>query len=268
MSNAIRYQVMPPLSQEEYQELHDDIRENGVLVPIVEDEDGVIIDGHHRSKIASELGIPCPVETVSDKSDAEKRGMAFTLNLKRRHLDREQRRALIAESLKTDPQLSNREHARRTGASDKTVGTLRGEMEESAEIPHFEKRVDPRTGNASQPTSPPRREPEPAGQVGPDEEISAANVIGADDLAELNHPASEPAPAGKPEPPKPRRSPITDDANRIGWEIRTAFEKLEKLTEDDRYNTNKEKVTPLLRGHLQYTIETAQKVLDNLAKEN
>src|SRR5699024_8933359 len=145
----VRYQVMPPLSSEEYQELHDDIKVNGVLEPIHVDEEGVVIDGHHRSKIANELGIPCPVITHDDLGDAGKRSLAFTLNLKRRHLNREQRRALIAESLKADPQLSNREHARRTGASDKTVGTARGDMEASAESPHFDKRLDPRTGTAS-----------------------------------------------------------------------------------------------------------------------
>jgi len=46
-----------------------------------------------------------------------------------------------AESLKSDPQLSNREHARRTGATDKTVGVVRGELESTAEIPQSETRV-------------------------------------------------------------------------------------------------------------------------------
>ena len=68
MSSAVRYQVMPPLSSEEYQELHDDIKVNGVLEPIHVDEEGVVIDGHHRSKIANELGIVCPVITQDRKS--------------------------------------------------------------------------------------------------------------------------------------------------------------------------------------------------------
>jgi len=78
----------------------------------------------------------------------------------------------------------------------------------------------------------------------------------------------EPEPAAKAEPRKPRRTPITDDASRIGWEIRKIAEKLEALTEDDRYDTNKEKVTPLLRGHLQFVIETATTILDDLTKED
>ena len=67
-----------------------------------------------------------------------------------------------AESLKSDPQLSNREHERRTGTHKNTVQAVREELEGSGQIAHFEKRQDPRTGNLSQPASqPPRPEPEP-----------------------------------------------------------------------------------------------------------
>lgn len=40
------------------------------------------------------------------------------------------------------------------------------------------------------------------------------------------------------------------------------------LTEDDRWSASKEKVTPRLRGHLQYVIETATNVLDDLTQED
>lgn len=65
-----------------------------------------------------------------------------------------------AESLKSDPQLSNREHARRTGANHETVGAVRKGMESTGEIRQSETRVsgDGRVRPASQP---PRPEPEP-----------------------------------------------------------------------------------------------------------
>ena len=44
-----------------------------------------------------------------------------------RHLSREQRRALVAESLRSDPILRDRDHARRCGADHKTVGRVRAE---------------------------------------------------------------------------------------------------------------------------------------------
>ena len=45
----------------------------------------------------------------------------------RRHLSREQKRELIAESLRSDPILRDRDHARRCGASPTTVGRVRAE---------------------------------------------------------------------------------------------------------------------------------------------
>ena len=262
MSSAVRYQVMPPLSSEEYQELHDDIKVNGVLEPIHVDEEGVVIDGHHRSKIANELGIPCPVITHDDLDDAGKRSLAFTLNLKRRHLNREQRRALIAESLKSDPQLSNREHERRTGTHKNTVQSVRKELESTGQIAQSNERLsgDGRVRPASQPN----RDPEPSPAPG----ISSKEVDEINQLPTEQPTMEQPEPEAKAEPRKPRRTPITDDASRIGWEIRKIAEKLEALTEDDRYDTNKEKVTPLLRGHLQFVIETANTVLDDLTKED
>lgn len=172
------YQVMPPLDPDVYQNLYDDIRVNGVHTPIHVDENGVIIDGHHRSKIANELGIPCPVITRDDLDDAQKRSMAYSLNLHRRHLNREQKRELIAQSLKDDPQLSNREHARRTGVSDKTVGSVRGDLESTAEIPQSAERVsaDGRVRPASQPPHP----------------------IGPGDLDELNTPRPDESKIVKP----------------------------------------------------------------------
>ena len=260
MSSAVRYQVMPPLSSEEYQELHDDIKVNGVLEPIHVDEEGVVIDGHHRSKIANELGIPCPVITHDDLDGAGKRSLAFTLNLKRRHLNREQRRALIAESLKSDPQLSNREHARRTGASHPTVNDVRESLEASGAL---EKLTN---GTTSDGRSYPLSRPAPQPDTAPG--ISIEEVEELNQLPTEQPTMEQPEPEAKAEPRKPRRTPITDDASRIGWEIRKIAEKLEALTEDDRYDTNKEKVTPLLRGHLQFVIETANTVLDDLTKED
>ena len=275
MSTSVKYQVMPPLSPDEYQELHDDIDHRGVVEPIHVDESGVVIDGHHRKRIADELGIECPKIVHDDLSDAGKRSLAFTLNLKRRHLNREQRRALIAESLKSDPQLSNREHARRTGADHKTVQAVREESESTGEIPQSETRVsgDGRVRPSSQPTRP---KPEPE-----EPELPQATALAQSDLDELNAEPPTWQPAGhmrdtdladlkktKEEPQKPRRTPITDDATRIGWEIRKAAEKLEKLTTDDRWSHNTEKMTPLLRGHLQYAIETATNAINDLTRKD
>jgi len=82
------YQVLPDLADEEYQALKSDIAENGVQVDIAVDEDGKIIDGHHRVRACNELGIEDYPRTVyPGLSDQEKRDLAYKLNLQRRQVD-------------------------------------------------------------------------------------------------------------------------------------------------------------------------------------
>lgn len=150
-------QVMPDLSAEEERELEESILTHGVLEPIKVDEHGTIIDGHHRQKIAKRHNLPCPHVVMSGFTDAEKRTLALTLNLDRRHLSREQRREVLAKSIKADPQLSDRAHAQRTGSSDKTAGAVRRDLEANAEIPHSSDRV---TANGK-PAPGPKPKPKP-----------------------------------------------------------------------------------------------------------
>jgi len=129
LGDATPFQLLPELSAEEYTALRESIAADGILVPIQVDEDGVILDGHHRHAIAAELGIDCPRIVVSKlDTDTEKRTVALALNLSRRHLNREQTRQVIAASIAADPHLSDREHARRCGCSPTTVGTVRRRM--------------------------------------------------------------------------------------------------------------------------------------------
>lgn len=46
-SKIIRYQLLPDLTEEEYEALKADIAERGVMVPIELDEQGNVLDGHH-----------------------------------------------------------------------------------------------------------------------------------------------------------------------------------------------------------------------------
>lgn len=52
-----RYRLMPPLSQDEYDMLKADIAVRGVQVPVEFDDQGNVLDGHHRLKACRELGI-------------------------------------------------------------------------------------------------------------------------------------------------------------------------------------------------------------------
>lgn len=128
MTAPVLFQFMPPLLPSVYSALAESIREHGVQVPVLVDENGAIIDGHHRDRIASELGIDCPREVREGLTDAEKRTLAITLNRDRRHLTRSEIQALVAESLKADPDLSDRAHAQRIGVSPTTVGKVRDQV--------------------------------------------------------------------------------------------------------------------------------------------
>ena len=271
MSTSVKYQVMPPLSPDEYQELHDDIAHRGVIEPIHVDESGVVIDGHHRKRIADELGIECPKIVHDDLSDAGKRSLAFTLNLKRRHLNREQRRALIAESLKSDPQLSNREHARRTGASHPTVNDVRAEMENDGRLEKFTSRTsgDGRVRPSSQPTRP---KPEPE-----EPELPQATALPQSDLDELNAEPPTWQPAGhlrdtdlndlkkeKTQQDQPRAEAITNQFTSAISDLARVANRFRRIADDKNFPRNKEKVAAMHRHDLNRLIGELQTIADEI----
>ncbi|GIV22163.1 MAG: hypothetical protein KatS3mg023_3914 [Armatimonadota bacterium] len=80
---------MPPLSECEYEALKADIAEHGVLVPIVLDAHGAVVDGHHRLRACEELGIKDYPVVVRQYPDEDSRTEdVLKLNLQRRHIDR------------------------------------------------------------------------------------------------------------------------------------------------------------------------------------
>lgn len=266
--SAVMFQSMPPLSPEEYAALEASIREHGIQVPILLDENGVVIDGHHRQKIAQELGVHCPRRTLFDKSDAEKRTLALTLNLDRRHLNREQRRALIAESLVADPELSNRQHAERVGVDHKTVGAVRVDLESTGEIPQSATRIsaDGRERPATQP---------------PVERTVIAEVRHIDitepEYVDTNtgEILDEPAPRkvtgldGKtytppPAQPKPIRPQLPGHYAGAIIELDKAINRLERLHADDRFNTNKKNVALTHESDIQRAITRLNHLKDEL----
>jgi ParB-like nuclease domain len=89
-----RYQVLPPLSPEEYAALKADIAARGVLVPVEYDEDGHILDGFHRVQICQELGRDWPRAICQRLTEEQKVERALRLNLARRHLAKEHRQQL------------------------------------------------------------------------------------------------------------------------------------------------------------------------------
>jgi hypothetical protein len=120
---------MPELSPEQWDALAADILANGVLVPVVKDQHGRILDGNNRAAIAAELGIDYPVTVVTVANDQDAYDRAVSLNCARRHLNREQTRELIRAEIHRRPEQSDRAIAKRVGCSPTTVGSVRAEVE-------------------------------------------------------------------------------------------------------------------------------------------
>lgn len=133
----MKYQLLPALSAEEYAALEASIIAHGVLVPVEYDEDGEIIDGHHRVAICESLGlVDWPRFVRKGLSEADKRKLARELNVSRRHLSSAQKQAVIADQLRDTPSISSRAIAAMLGVDHKTVCSVRTRLVEGGEIPH------------------------------------------------------------------------------------------------------------------------------------
>lgn len=119
--------LLPPLKTSEREALAADIAIHGVLHPIVIDEEGNILDGHHRYAIDPNAA----TVTVEGLSDDEKRAYTIRANLARRNLSCDQTR----EVAKTQ-----REIARRLREADakrwtqEAVGALLGVTRQAVSI--------------------------------------------------------------------------------------------------------------------------------------
>jgi hypothetical protein len=153
---AAGYQVMPEMPPEQFQALKDDIAERGVLVPIDVDEHGNILDGHHRHRACSELGITdVPTIVRPGMTEEERRMFARKSNMLRRHLSRAQVRHLIAEQMRDTPNWANNRIAKELGTDKNTVALVREELERTCEIPKFERLIG--ADGKERPTKQPRR---------------------------------------------------------------------------------------------------------------
>lgn len=135
-TSATPFQLMPELPTWEFEALKESIRQHGVIVPIIRDENGTIIDGHHRDRACRELRIKnVPTITLAGLTEDQKRDHALVLNLVRRKINRKQMRAIIATELRRTPDISNQWLAEVVGSTDKTVDSVRRELIAGSEIP-------------------------------------------------------------------------------------------------------------------------------------
>ena len=135
-----KYQVLPSMDDIQFRALKADIAERGVLTPIDVDEQGYILDGHHRYRACVELGITnFPTILRLNMDESEKRMFARKSNMLRRHLNQEQMREIISGQLKDTPNWANNRIAQELGVDSKTVAAVREKLEATLEIPKFDR---------------------------------------------------------------------------------------------------------------------------------
>lgn len=90
--------LVPELSPEENESLKQSIMKDGLYVPIIINQNGIILDGHHRYKACQELGIEPKtiVKEFEDKLDEQL--FVIDCNLIRRQLNNFQRTELALKS--------------------------------------------------------------------------------------------------------------------------------------------------------------------------
>lgn len=136
------YQLFPPPTPERYEQLRDSIKEFGVLEKVVVDETGAIINGHQRSQIAEELGLPCPKRVVKGLTAEAKLDQSIALNKTTRGpLNGKEKREAIGRYLLRSPETSDRHIASQLGVEHHLVGSVRTKLQSGGGIPHLISRV-------------------------------------------------------------------------------------------------------------------------------
>jgi hypothetical protein len=134
--------IFPLMEGEEFDALVADIKANGLQEDIVLYQ-GKILDGRNRYRACLAAGIvPCSYN--ADPFITDPAAYVISANVHRRHLHltTEQKRDLIAEIIKAQPEKSDRQVARMVKASPTTIGTVRGKLEKAGDVSKLDTRRD------------------------------------------------------------------------------------------------------------------------------
>lgn len=93
--------LVPPLSDSEFQALKKSIKIKGMYIPIIISH-GIVVDGHHRFKICKELGIEIKTITRDFDNKLDEKEFVIISNLRRRQLNDWQKVGLGEELLKIE----------------------------------------------------------------------------------------------------------------------------------------------------------------------
>jgi DNA modification methylase len=101
--------LLPSIDAEKYNQLKDDIIKNGIKLPLVINDDNILLDGYTRLRIAKELQlkeVPCIIKTFNDRLEEEL--YILTINYYRRDLNTAQRGELLIKIMEKEQEISKR----------------------------------------------------------------------------------------------------------------------------------------------------------------
>ena len=80
-------QIVPPLTKSEYEQLKSSIKTDGLYIPIIINQNNILLDGHHRFKICSDLGIAIRYNVKEFDNELLEEKFVIESNLRRRQLN-------------------------------------------------------------------------------------------------------------------------------------------------------------------------------------
>lgn len=232
-----KYQIFSALPEAVEAALRASIAKFGVIVPVVVDQHGQIIDGHHRTRIADELGVEYRTDRVEVADEHEAREMARTLNADRRHLTEQQRKEVVALLAAETVAVGHEEVARHSpnaiaGALGVDLRTVQRDMEE---LTHERKLTRP------------------------------AKTLGQDGKVRPTRRAAAPEAEEGPRPsPKPYRMQLVKAFDQAVGALVKAVERVDRLTQDDRFPNNAKQVAHLVRHDLLRSLDLLAKATDRV----
>ena len=115
--------LLPKMSDEEFAELKISIQEEGQHYPIVVNEDLEVLDGHHRFRACTELGIEPDFEVRKFEDKIVEKKFVIEANLRRRHLNNFQLVELAVPLLEIEKALAKKRQAnKKTNNQDEQLG--------------------------------------------------------------------------------------------------------------------------------------------------
>ena len=139
--------LIPPLSEVELKQLHDNISDNGCLTPLVVwKEEGILLDGHNRYAFCIECGLEYDVKELKFPSRDQAKDWVILNQLGRRNINPK-----VASYLRGMLYISRKKSVGGDGSNQHTEeqlcqsGTIANNQESTSEIVARETGVSPRT---------------------------------------------------------------------------------------------------------------------------